>query len=157
MGSDAAFAAAEPVLRAMGSRVVHCGAAGCGQATKICNNMILGTIMAVTSEAFVLAEKLGLSAQTMFDVVSTSSGNSFALTRSCPVPGIVPDNAASQGYKPGFTAALMLKDMKLSQTAAAGAHVTTPVAAEAAAQFGRAVAAGHGGEDYASIFKYLRG
>jgi 3-hydroxyisobutyrate dehydrogenase len=155
-GSEAAFAAAEPLLLAMGSRVIHCGDAGCGQVAKICNNMILGTIMAVTSEAFVLAENLGLSAQTLFDVVSTSSGNSFVMTRSCPVPDILADSAASQGYKPGFTAALMLKDMRLSQSAAAGAQFATPVAAKAAEQYALAVAAGHGGEDYASIIKYLR-
>jgi 3-hydroxyisobutyrate dehydrogenase len=155
-GSDAAFAAAEPILLKMGRKVVHCGGAGCGQAAKICNNMILGAIMAVTSEAFVLGELLGLSHQALFDVVSTSSGNSFVVTRSCPVPGLVPDTASSNGYKPGFTAALMLKDMRLSQAAAASAGFATPVAAKAAEQYAAVVEAGLAGEDYSSIIKYLR-
>jgi 3-hydroxyisobutyrate dehydrogenase len=155
-GSPATFAAAEPILLKMGRKAVHCGDAGCGQAAKICNNMILGAVMAVTSEAFVLGERLGLSHQSLFDVVSTSSGNSFVLTRSCPVPGLVPDTASSQGYKPGFTAALMLKDLRLSQAAAASSGVATPVGAKAAEQYAAVVEAGHANEDYASIIKYLR-
>jgi 3-hydroxyisobutyrate dehydrogenase len=155
-GSAAAFAAAEPLLLKMGRKVVHCGGAGCGQAAKICNNMILGAIMAVTSEAFVLGERLGLSHQSLFDVVSTSSGNSFVVTRSCPVPGLVPDTASSHGYKPGFTAALMLKDLRLSQAAAASAGMATPVGAKAAEQYAALVEAGYAGEDYSSIIKYLR-
>jgi 3-hydroxyisobutyrate dehydrogenase len=155
-GSEAAFAAARPLLLAMGRRAVHCGGAGCGQAAKICNNMILGAIMAVTSEAFVLGEQLGLSSQSLFDVVSTSSGGSFVLTRSCPVPGLVPDTASSHGYKPGFTAALMLKDLRLSQAAAASAGVATPVGAKAAEQYAALVEAGYAAEDYAAIIKLVR-
>ncbi len=155
-GSEAAFADARPTLLDMGRKVVRCGDAGCGQAAKICNNMILGAIMAVTSEAFVLGEQLGLSHQSLFDVVSTSSGSSFVMTRSCPAPNLVPDSASSHGYRPGFTAALMLKDLRLSQMAAASAQLTTPVGARATEQFAAMVEAGHAGEDYSAIINFLR-
>ena len=112
-GAAEAFAAAQPLLAAMGKKIVHCGDAGAGQAAKICNNMILGATMIATAEAFVLAEKLGLSHQALFDVASTSSGQSWSLTTYCPVPGPVPTSPANNGYKPGFAAALMLKDLKL--------------------------------------------
>ncbi len=108
-GPDEAFAAAKPILEKMGKRIVHCGEAGAGQAAKICNNMILGATMIVTCEAFVLAEKLGLSPQALYDVASTSSGQSWSLTSYCPVPGPVPTSPANNDYKPGFAAALMLK------------------------------------------------
>ena len=101
-GSDEAFARAKPILENMGKRIVHCGGAGAGQAAKICNNMILGATMIVTCEAFALAEKLGLSAQALFDVASTSSGQSWSLTTYCPVPGPVPASPANRDYKPGF-------------------------------------------------------
>src|SRR3974390_1738141 len=102
----------------MGKRVVHCGEAGNGQAAKICNNMILGVSMIAVGEAFVLAEKLGLSHQALFDVASTSSGQCWSLTAYCPVPDPVPPSPANTGYKPGFAANLMLKDLKLAQEAA---------------------------------------
>ena len=111
-GSQAAFASGEPILARMGRRVVHCGEAGAGQAAKICNNMILGISMIGISEAFVLAEKLGLSHQALFDVASTSSGSCWALTTHCPVPGPVPTSAANHDYRPGFATDLMLKDLK---------------------------------------------
>ncbi len=155
-GSESSFADALPVLRDMGRKIVRCGEAGCGQAAKICNNMIVGAIMAVTSEAFVLGERLGLSHQSLFDVVSTSSGGSFVMTRSCPVPDLVPESASSRGYRPGFAAALMLKDLRLSQMAAAAAELATPVGAKATEQFAAMVEAGHAGEDYSSIIKFLR-
>ena len=117
-GATAAFAKAEPVLKPMAGRIVHCGDAGAGQAAKICNNMILGISMIGVAEAFVLAEKLGLSHQALFDVASTSSGQCWSLTSYCPVPGPVPASPANRDYKPGFAAALMLKDLKLSQEAA---------------------------------------
>src|ERR1700689_1091442 len=120
------FAAAKPILEKMGKRIVHCGEAGAGQAAKICNNMILGATMIVTAEAFVLAEKLGLSHQALFDVASTSSGQSWSLTTYCPVPGPVPTSPANNGYKPGFAAALMLKDLMLAQEAARSAGAATP-------------------------------
>lgn len=117
-GSDNAFAKAEPLLQPMAGKIVHCGGDGAGQAAKICNNMILGISMIGVSEAFVLAEKLGLSHQALFDVASTSSGQCWSLTTYCPVPGPVPTSPANRDYKPGFAAALMLKDLKLSQEAA---------------------------------------
>src|SRR5690606_34891837 len=110
-GTDAAFARAKPVLQPMAGRIVHCGAAGAGQAAKICNNMILGVSMIAVGEAFVLAEKLGLSHQALFDVASTSSGQCWSLTSYCPVPGPVPSSPANRDYRPGFAAALMLKDL----------------------------------------------
>ena len=117
-GTAAAFAHGKPVLERMGKRVVHCGEAGNGQAAKICNNMILGISMIAVSEAFVLGEKLGLSHQALFEVASASSGQCWSLTSYCPVPGPVPASPANNDYKPGFAAALMLKDLKLAQSAA---------------------------------------
>ena len=156
-GAADAFAAAEPILSKMGKRIVHCGAGGAGQAAKICNNMILGATMIATSEAFVLAEKLGLSAQALFDVASTSSGQSWSLTSYCPVPGPVLASPANNGYKPGFAAALMLKDLKLSQEAAQASGAHTPLGAAAAELYAAFNAAGGAGEDFSGIIGYLRG
>ncbi|MGA8715952.1 MAG: 3-hydroxyisobutyrate dehydrogenase [Roseiarcus sp.] len=156
-GSDEAFARAKPILEAMGKRIVHCGGPGAGQAAKICNNMILGATMIVTCEAFALAEKLGLSAQALFDVASTSSGQSWSLTSYCPVPGPVPASPANRDYKPGFAAALMLKDLRLAQEAAAGVGAATPLGAEAAQLYALFVAAGHGGDDFSGVINFLRG
>src|SRR6478609_7395022 len=116
-GAADAFARAEPLLEPMAGRVVHCGDDGAGQAAKICNNMILGISMIGVGEAFVLAEKLGLSHQALFDVASVSSGQCWSLTSYCPVPGPVPASPANRAYQPGFAAALMLKDLKLAQDA----------------------------------------
>jgi 3-hydroxyisobutyrate dehydrogenase len=156
-GAPDAFAKAEPILAQMGRRVVHCGEAGAGQAAKICNNMILGISMIAVSEAFVLAEKLGLSHQALFDVASTSSGQCFALTTHCPVPGLVPTSAANNGYKPGFAAALMLKDLKLAQEAAQASGAATPLGAEAAQLYQLFDGLGHGHEDYTAIVNFVRG
>jgi 3-hydroxyisobutyrate dehydrogenase len=156
-GSPEAFASAKPILEAMGKRIVHCGGAGAGQAAKICNNMILGATMIATCEAFALAEKLGLSAQALFDVASTSSGQSWSLTSYCPVPGPVPGSPANRDYRPGFAASLMLKDLRLAQEAAAGAGAATPLGAEAAQLYAMFVAAGHGGEDFSGMINFLRG
>ncbi len=156
-GEEAAFAAGKPILEAMGKRIVHCGGAGAGQAAKICNNMILGATMIATCEAFVLAEKLGLSAQSLFDVASTASGQSWSLTSYCPVPGPVPASPANRDYKPGFAAALMLKDLKLSQEAAASAGAVTPMGAQAAQLYALFAAAGHAGDDFSGIINFLRG
>ena len=156
-GSAEAFGKAKPVLEAMGKRIVHCGGAGAGQAAKICNNMILGATMIATCEAFVLAEKLGLSAQALFDVASTSSGQSWSLSSYCPVPGPVPASPANRGYKPGFAASLMLKDLRLSQEAAASAGVATPLGAEATQLYALFAAAGHGGDDFSGVINFLRG
>ena len=117
-GSAAAFARAQPILAAMGRTIVHTGPAGSGQAVKICNNMMLAVSMIGTCEALVLGQKLGLAPQTLFDVVSQSTGQCWALTGYCPVPGPVPSSPANRDYAPGFTAAMMLKDLRLAQQAA---------------------------------------
>ena len=156
-GASDAFAAAKPILEKIGKRIVHCGDAGAGQAAKICNNMILGATMIVTAEAFVLAEKLGLSHQALFDVASTSSGQSWSLTSYCPVPGPVPASPANNGYRPGFAAALMLKDLKLAQEAALASGATTPLGAEAAQLYALFNAAGHASDDFSGIINFLRG
>jgi 3-hydroxyisobutyrate dehydrogenase len=156
-GSAAAFEKAKPVLDAMGKKVVHCGDAGAGQSAKICNNMILGISMIGVGEAFVLAEKLGLSHQALFDVASTSSGQCWSLTTYCPVPGPVPASPANNGYKPGFAAALMVKDLKLSQEAAAASGANTPMGALAAQLYGLFNAAGEGNSDFSGIINMIRG
>ena len=156
-GSDEAFAGAEPLLQPMAGKIVHCGDAGAGQAAKICNNMILGISMIGVAEAFVLAEKLGLSHQALFDVASTSSGQCWSLTTYCPVPGPVPASPANRDYQPGFAAALMLKDLKLAQEAAQGSGAVTPLGAEAAQLYALFEAAGHGGTDFSGIVNFLRG
>jgi 3-hydroxyisobutyrate dehydrogenase len=156
-GSREAFAKDEPILDPMDGRIVHCGEGGAGQAAKICNNMILGISMIGVGEAFVLAEKLGLSHQALFDVASTSSGQCWSLTTYCPVPGPVPTSPANNGYKPGFAAALMLKDLKLSQEAAQVAGAATPLGAEAAQLYGLFNQLGHAGDDFSGIINFLRG
>jgi 3-hydroxyisobutyrate dehydrogenase len=156
-GADDAFAQVRPYLEGMGKRVVHCGGAGAGQAAKICNNMILGGTMIATAEAFVLGEKLGLSHQALFDVASTSSAQSWSLTTYCPAPGPVPTSPANSGYKPGFAAALMLKDLRLAQEAAQRVGASTPIGAQAAQVYGLFNGLGHEGEDFSGIINFLRG
>lgn len=156
-GAKQAFDRAEPILSAMGKRVVHCGEAGAGQAAKICNNMILGISMIGVAEAFVLGEKLGLSHQALFDVASTSSGQCWSLTTYCPVPGPVPASPANNGYKPGFAAALMLKDLRLAQEAALASGASTPLGAEAAQLYALFNNAGHDGDDFSGIVNFIRG
>ncbi|MFL5177091.1 MAG: 3-hydroxyisobutyrate dehydrogenase [Microvirga sp.] len=156
-GSAEAFARAEPILAQMGKRVVHCGEAGAGQAAKICNNMILGISMIGVCEAFVLAEKLGLSHQALFDVASSSSGQCWSLTSYCPVPGPVPASPANGGYKPGFASALMWKDLKLAQEAATAAGASTPLGAAAAQLYALHNAWGEGGADFSGIIHLIRG
>ena len=131
-GSERAFERALSILQAMGKTIVHAGGAGNGQAAKICNNMILGISMIAVSEAFVLAEKLGLDKQKLFDISSKSSGQCWSMTNYCPVPGPVPTSPANRDYQAGFTAAMMLKDLELAQDAANAAGVATPLGAEAA-------------------------
>lgn len=155
-GDDAAFARAKPILEIMGKKIVHCGAAGAGQAAKICNNMILGISMIAVGEAFVLAEKLGLSAQALYDVASTSSGQCWSLTTYCPVPGPVPTSPANNNYQPGFSAALMLKDLLLSQDAATAAGATTALGKQAAEIYQAFVAAGSGNTDFSGIINEIR-
>jgi 3-hydroxyisobutyrate dehydrogenase len=155
-GSDEAFARAKPFLEAMGKTIVHAGGAGNGQAAKICNNMILGISMIAVSEAFVLAEKLGLDAQKLFDISSKSSGQCWSLTTYCPVPGPVPTSPANRDYQAGFTAAMMLKDLKLAQDAAQSTKAATPLGADAAAIYERYVQSGEAGRDFSGIIRHLR-
>jgi 3-hydroxyisobutyrate dehydrogenase len=155
-GDDKAFAAAKPVLENMGKKLVHCGSAGAGQAAKICNNMILAISMIGVGEAFALAEKLGLSHQALFDVASTSSGQCWALTTYCPVPGPVPTSPANNDYKPGFAAALMVKDLTLAQDAAKAAGAATPLGKHAQEIYKAFDAAGHGGVDFSGIIQHVR-
>jgi len=155
-GSEEAFARAQPVLEPMAGRIVHCGDAGNGQAAKICNNMILGISMIGVSEAFTLAEKLGLSHKALFDVASTSSGQCWSLTTYCPVPGPVPTSPANNGYKPGFAATLMLKDLKLSQEAAKSVGAATPLGAHAEAIYEAFGNGGNEGTDFSGIINFLR-
>ena len=155
-GSAEAFARGKPILERMGKRVVHCGDAGNGQAAKICNNMILGASMIAVSEAFVLGEKLGLSHRALFDVASASSGQCWSLTSYCPVPGPVPASPANNDYKPGFAAALMLKDLKLAREAAAAVHANTAIGAHAAEIYDRYAAAGHSASDFSGIINFVR-
>ena len=126
-GSDADFETMRPLFDIMGARAIHCGEAGAGQAAKLCNNMILGVTMIATCEAFALADKLGLDRQKLFDVASTSSGSSWSMNAYCPAPGVGPDSPADHDYRPGFAAELMLKDLNLSQQAAAGVDADTPM------------------------------
>lgn len=155
-GSPEAFAAAEPILALMGKKIVHCGDGGAGQAAKICNNMILGISMIAVSEAFVLGEKLGLSHQALYDVASTSSGQCWALTTYCPVPGPVPTSPANRDYQPGFSAALMLKDLKLSQEAASHSGAATPLGATAAGLYAAFEGEGNAGKDFSGIVEWVR-
>jgi len=156
-GTDAAFERARPILESMGKTIVHAGGSGNGQAAKICNNMILGVSMIAVSEAFLLAEKLGLDAQRLFDIASKSSGQCWSMTSYCPVPGPVPTSPANRGYQAGFTAAMMLKDLRLAQDAARSANTATPLAAAAAELYGSFTGQGHAGEDFSAIIRFLRG
>jgi 3-hydroxyisobutyrate dehydrogenase len=156
-GASEAFDRAKPILEGMGKRVIHCGEAGAGQAAKICNNMILAVSMIGVCEGFVLAEKLGLSHQALFDVTSTSSGQCWAITSYCPVPGPVPAAPSNNAYKAGFASALMLKDLKLAQEAASAAGATTPLGAAAAQIYAMHNAWGEGSTDFSGIIHLIRG
>jgi len=156
-GGEAAFSNAKPVLEVMGKTIVHAGGAGTGQAAKICNNMVLGISMIAVSEAFVLAEKLGLDAQKLFEISSRSSGQCWAMTSYCPVPGPVPTSPANRDYQAGFTANMMLKDLKLAQDAAKDVKATTPLGAGASAIYTQYVESGEGSSDFSGIVRFLRG
>ena len=155
-GSPEAFARAEPVLRQMGRNVVHAGGPGNGQAAKICNNMLLGISMIGTCEAFVLAEKLGLDHQKLFDISSTASGQCWSLTTYCPVPGPVPTSPANRDYQAGFTAAMMLKDLELARDAAERSGAATPMGRRAAELYEAYIEQGNGGVDFSGIIRHLR-
>src|SRR5690349_8072804 len=155
-GEDKAFAAAKPVLENMGKKIVHCGGAGAGQGVKICNNMVLAVSMIALGEAFALAEKLGLSHQAVFDVMSTSSGQCWALTSYCPVPGPVPTSPANNDYRPGFASALMVKDLTLAQDAAKATGAATPLGKQAQEMYKAFDTAGNGGVDFSGIIQHGR-
>ncbi|MEM1040131.1 MAG: 3-hydroxyisobutyrate dehydrogenase [Pseudomonadota bacterium] len=154
-GADAALDAAEPILEPMAGRVVRCGGASAGQAAKVCNNMILAITMIGTCEAFELGRRLGLEDQALFDVVSTASGQSWSTTTYCPVPGPVPTSPANNDYKPGFAAALMLKDLGLAQEAAAGTGAEIALGGHAHTLYKAFCDAGHGDVDFSGIIRSL--
>jgi 3-hydroxyisobutyrate dehydrogenase len=154
-GSDEAFARAQPILAAMGKAVIHAGAAGAGQAAKICNNMLLGASMIATCEAFALAKKLGLDLQTFYDISSKASGQNWSMTSYCPVPGVGPVSPADNGYQGGFAAALQLKDLKLAMDAAQSVGATVPMGARAAELYQAFADAGQGGLDFSAIIQTM--
>lgn len=156
-GEADAFERARPILEKMGKTIVHTGAAGNGQAAKICNNMILGISMIAVCEGFALAEKLGLDAQKLFDVSSKSSGQCWSLTTYCPVPGPVPTAPSNRGYQPGFTAEMMLKDLRLAQQAAAAAKAATPLGAAAAGLYALMEEAGMSKLDFSAMALFVKG
>lgn len=156
-GTEENFVRARPVLEAMGKNIIHAGAAGNGQAAKICNNMILGISMIGVSEAFMLGKKLGLDPQKFFDISSRASGQCWSMTNYCPVPGILPNVPASRDYAPGFTSAMMLKDLRLSQTAAQAVGAATPLGAEATALYTLFSNLGYAQLDFSAIIKLIEG
>ncbi|NSZ20272.1 3-hydroxyisobutyrate dehydrogenase [Agrobacterium vitis] len=155
-GDTPAIEAARPVLEPMAGRIIPCGAAGAGQAAKLCNNMLLGISMIGAAEAFVLGEKLGLEHQAIFDVLSTSSGQCWSVTTYCPVPGPVLASPSNRDYMPGFASALMLKDLRLASQAADDCNVTTPLGAEARQLYEDFVNNGNGARDFSAIIEFLR-
>lgn len=155
-GESDGFERAHPILEAMGRAIIHAGPAGNGQAAKICNNMMLGIQMISVCEAFLLAEKLGLEAQTLFDISSKASGQCWSLTSYCPVPGPVPTTPANNDYRPGFAARMMLKDLDLAQTAASEVEMETPLGAHAAALYAAFCADDSSGADFSGIIQWLR-
>jgi len=154
-GEKAVFDKARPILEKMGQNIVHCGGPGQGQVVKICNNMIAAIITLATSEAFVMGEKLGVDRQTLFDVISTSTGGSRILEMGCPLPGPLPGSPSSNGFKPGFMAKLMLKDLRLSQAASQMAASPTPLGAAATAAYQQHINNGNGDLDNSSICKLI--
>jgi 3-hydroxyisobutyrate dehydrogenase len=155
-GAAADFAEAEPILQVMGKRIVHCGGAGAGQAAKVCNNMILGVSMIAVCEAFVLGEKLGLEHQTLFDVASAASGQCWALTTNCPVPGPVPTSPANRDYQPGFAGALMAKDLGLALESLQATGVSAELGSRAAEIYRRFADGGGANRDFSAIISEIR-
>jgi 3-hydroxyisobutyrate dehydrogenase len=154
-GTDDQFERARPFIEPMAKAVIHAGQLGAGQAAKICNNMILGATMAVTCEAFVLAQKLGLDPKVFFDISSKASGQSWSMTSYAPVPGVGPDTPADHDYEGGFAAALMLKDLKLAEEAAQSVGAYTPMGGEAEELYRRFVDRGGGSKDFSGIIKMI--
>ncbi|WP_299003854.1 3-hydroxyisobutyrate dehydrogenase [uncultured Caulobacter sp.] len=154
---EADFAAVEAALEPMSRATIRAGDHGAGQAAKICNNMLLGISMLGVCEAFALAEKLGLAADRFFDIASKSSGQCWSLSTYCPVPGVGPETPADRGYEGGFATAMMLKDLKLAQGAAAQVGASTPMGAQAEALYALFAANGFGGKDFSAVIQLLRG
>ncbi len=154
--TDEGFAKAKPFLEQMGKNIIHAGGIGNGQAAKVCNNMLLGISMIGVCEAFNLADELGLDRQKLFDISSTASGQCWSLNTYCPVPGPVPTSPANNDYKAGFSVAMMLKDLKLSQDAAGNVGLTTPLGANATALYEAFAGEGNGEVDFSGIIKNLR-
>lgn len=154
-GKEQAFSKAKPILAGMGKKLIHTGAAGSGQAAKICNNMVLAISMIAVSEAFTLAEHLGLSPQKLFEVVTNSSGQCWAMSQYVPVPDILPHVPASHDYQPGFTAEMMLKDLNLSQSTASVVNVETAMGAKATALYQKMNEKGMGHLDFSAIIKLI--
>ncbi|WBH16249.1 3-hydroxyisobutyrate dehydrogenase [Sphingomonas radiodurans] len=152
-GSQSAFELAQPFLEAMGKAVIHAGASGAGQAVKMCNNLILGATMIATCEGFALAEKLGLDAQTFYDIASKATAQSWSMTSYCPVPGVGPESPADRDYQGGFAAALMLKDLRLAMDAAEQAGATVPMGTRSRDLYEAFADAGHGNLDFSAIIK----
>jgi 3-hydroxyisobutyrate dehydrogenase len=156
-GSEQGVARARPILERLGKALVHTGPSGNGQAAKICNNMMLAISMIGVCEAFVLAERLGLAADKLFEVSSQSSGQCWSLTNYCPVPGLVPSSPANRDYRAGFTAALMAKDLRLAQDAAHSVDAPTPMGAQARSLYALFANRGHGGLDFSAIIRMITG
>ena len=156
-GTEDAFARGKPVLEAMGRNIFHAGGPGAGQAVKICNNMMLAINMVGVAEGFLLAEKLGLDWNKLHQICATATANSWALSNYCPAPGPVPAAPSNRDYAPGFAAALMVKDVKLSQAAADATGSPTPLAAQALSFYQQVVDAGDGGKDFSVVFRWLAG
>lgn len=154
-GTDEALQRARPVLEPMAGKVIHCGAAGAGQAAKVCNNMVLAVQQIAISEAFLLAEKLGLSAQALFDVITGATGNCWAVHTNCPVPGPVPTSPANNGFKPGFATALMNKDLGLAMDAVNSTASSAPLGRHAAEIYAK-FAAEHPDLDFSAVIESLR-
>ncbi|GAT07820.1 3-hydroxyisobutyrate dehydrogenase [Mycolicibacterium novocastrense] len=155
-GEDAAVERARPVLEPLAGKIIHCGASGTGQAAKLCNNMVLAVQQIAIGEAFVLAEKLGLSAQSLFDVITGATGNCWAVHTNCPVPGPVPTSPANNDFKPGFATALMNKDLGLAMTAVESTGSNAPLGSHAAEIY-RTFAADHADKDFSAVIELLRG
>jgi 3-hydroxyisobutyrate dehydrogenase len=156
-GEAGAVAKAQPILEKLGATIVHTGPSGSGQAAKICNNMMLAISMIGVAEAFTMAERLGLSAEALFQVASRSSGQSWSLTSYCPVPGLVPSSPANRDYQAGFTTAMMAKDLRLAQDAANSVDAATPLGSEARNLYALFKGKGHGELDFSAIIKMIAG
>ncbi|KUI45092.1 3-hydroxyisobutyrate dehydrogenase [Mycobacterium sp. IS-1590] len=155
-GEDTAVERARPVLEPLAGKIIHCGASGTGQAAKLCNNMVLAVQQIAIGEAFVLAEKLGLSAQSLFDVITGATGNCWSVHTNCPVPGPVPTSPANNDFKPGFATALMNKDLGLAMTAVESTGSNAPLGSHAA-QIYKKFAADHADKDFSAVIEMLRG